>query len=186
MDHTIRTQSKITTIACAAEIAAIIGMLILGMLFAYVLYALLFNGAEVDLRIREEFLEKGVATVFSIKERILGIFLLLASDFWGLYGIHTARKLFAGYLRGEVFTVLAATRLKMIGWVVVLLAPISQMAETAGIFYFSRIDHPERIRLHLSLEDTDVYAIVFGLLILVVGHVMHEAVRLSDENRSFV
>ena len=177
---------KITNIARAAEIAALMGMLIIAAVFFFTVYVLVANGVQADAQIVDKFLAEGTKASFTTSQRLMGAALMLLSDFLGLFGLYTARKLFTGYQAGEVFTELAATRLRTIGWVVVLLAPISQISQTIGVFYFTRIADPGRFRVNISLEDTDVYAIVFGLLIVVIGYVMYEAVRIAEENKSFV
>lgn len=65
-------------------------------------------------------------------------------------------------------------------------APISTVVEMLAVGYLARIANPAKVVVDVSLDDGDIYAIVFGLLILVVGHVMYEAVKLFDENKSFV
>ena len=186
MDERNNVTKNITTVARVAEIAALIGMLIITAVFFYSIYFLIADSVLTDTQIVDEFLAQGTQASFTTTQRLVGATLMLLSDFLGLFGLFTARKLLIGYQRGEVFTVLAATRLKIIGWVVVLLAPISQISETVGIFYFTKIVNPGHTRLSLSLEDTDVYAMVFGLLIVVIGYVMYEAVRISEEHKSFV
>ncbi len=177
---------KIMTIARTAEIAALIGMLIIAAVFVFVVYFLIGDGGQADVYISRQFLGEGVKASFTISQRLVGAGIMLLPDFLGLFALYTARKLFAGYQCGEVFTALAATRLKMIGWALVLLAPVSQIADMIGIYYINSIAHPKQVRISISLEDTNIYAIVFGLLIVVVGYVMYEAVRISDENKRFV
>ncbi len=177
---------KIMAIARTAEIAALIGMLIIAAVFVFAVYFLVGGGGQADVYISREFLDEGVKASFTISQRLVAAGIMLLPDFLGLFALYTARKLFAGYQCGEVFTALAATRLKMIGWALVLLAPVSQVADTIGIYYINSIAQPKQVRINISLEDTHVYAIVFGLLIVVVGYVMYEAVRISDENKRFV
>ena len=177
---------KIIKIARTAEVAALIGMLIIAIVFFFAVYFLVGQGGQADAHIIRQFLDDGVQASFTTSQRLVGASLMMLPDFLGLFGLYTARKLFAGYQRGDVFTALAATRLKIIGWVLVMLAPVSQIADTIGIFYFTRLIEPKRVRIDISLEDTHVYAVVFGLLIVVVGYVMYEAVRISEENKSFV
>ncbi len=186
MTKTSLVARKIVTIARAAEIAALIGMVLIAAVIFYAVYFLFGNGGLADAHIVKQYLKDGTQADFTSSQRLVGVMFALASDCLGLLGLYTARRLFAGYQRGDVFTALAATRLKLIGWVVVLLAPVSQLAQTAGILYFTQIVTPGRMRVDVSIEDSDVYAIVFGLLIVVVGYVMYEAVRISDENESFV
>ncbi len=177
---------KIMTIARTAEVAALIGMLIIAAVFILTVYIVVGDGGQADAYISQEFLDEGVRASFTVSQRLAIASIMLLPDFLGLFALYTARKLFAGYQCGEVFTALAATRLKMIGWALVLLAPVSQIANTIGIYYITSIAQPKRVHINISLEDTNVYAIVFGLLIVVVGYVMYEAVRIADENKRFV
>ena len=114
--------------------------------------------------------------------------LMLLPDFLELFGLYTARKLFTGYQTGEVFTELAATRLKdhRLGRCLAG-AGFPDVANHQGIFYFTMDCRTQGgFASIISLEDTDVYAIVFGLLIVVIGYVMYEAARICEENKGFV
>jgi len=186
MTEIIKTHPKINKLARYAELAAIIAQLILVLSFAYLFYMLFFDGSGFDEGISELFLEKEKRIALTFWQRGIGLILIILMDLIGLSGLNAARKLFKGYQRGEIFAPVAAKRLIFIGWMVVLLAPASQFATTIGILFFNSLKKPNTNALTFSLDSTDFYAIVFGLLIVVVGHIMYEAVQLSNENKSFV
>ena len=72
------------------------------------------------------------------------------------------------------------------GWAVVALAPCSVLTEMlVGLAATWHAAEGER-QLALELGDADVYAAVFGLMLVVSGRVMGEAARLAEENEGFV
>ena len=95
-------------------------------------------------------------------------------------------KLVAGYLRGDVFTLEAANRFRVIGWMIALLFPIGVLCQTIAHMLVTLWTSPGRLSIEIGIGDGDVFALVFGLLIVVVGHVMYQAIAISEENKSFV
>ena len=99
--------------------------------------------------------------------------------------------LFRGFRRGGVFNLQSALRLRKIGWIIFALAPVSMLSEALGTLAVTCLsncgnDIADDVRISVSFDDTDVYALVIGLLIVAVGHIFVEAVRLSDENEAFI
>ncbi len=177
---------RIITLARYAQIATLLGFILLTGASLYAFFACAFDEASANTLLKQEFLDPNSTAVFTLLERLLGITLLFAPTLIGIIALGSAFNLFAGYRRNEIFTKAAAARLRFIGWMVVLLSPVNQIAQTLGTAFFSPLEEPGRVRVEVSFTDTDIYAIVFGLLIVVIGHIMYEATNLSDENRSFV
>lgn len=113
------------------------------------------------------------------------------TDVLGFWFCCVAYALFKGFRVDGVFTLKAALRLRKIGWLIFVLAPVSILSELLGILALTCLSNcgnaiADDVRITLSLNDTDVYALVIGLLIIAVGHIFVEAVRLSEENEAFV
>lgn len=110
----------------------------------------------------------------------------MAVDLLGLILLWTAMQLFAGYRRGEIFAPRAAMRLRRIGLMLVLMAPVSILGDLLTVLLLTLDNAPGGKSLSLSIDDGDIYAVVIGLIIMAVGQIMTEALRLSEENQSFV
>lgn len=175
---------SVQTLARCAEIAAFIGMMLFGVYLSYMLASSL-NGS-IDAAISEEFLDSGKTGRFSPWQRGFAALLGIVPDLFGIAALASARGLFEGYRRGEIFTLAASARLRFIGWMVVLLAPVGMLTRTIGIAVFTAWTEPGRLNIDLEIGDGEVYAIVFGMLIVVVGHVMYRAIEIDTENKAFV
>ncbi len=110
----------------------------------------------------------------------------VGSDIIGLLILSTAFQLFAGYRRGEVFVTRAAVRLRRIGALLIAIGPVSILGEMLCVALLTAGNAPGERQLTFVIDDSDVYAIVIGLIVMAVGHIMTEALRLSEENQSFV
>lgn len=98
----------------------------------------------------------------------------------------TARALFIGIRTMGVFVQNTARRLRIIGWTIVVMAPASILSElilTALMRWWA--DNSE-FTVQISIADTDFYAVVTGLLLVVVSQIMLEAIRIHEENGAFV
>ena len=102
------------------------------------------------------------------------------------YALYHAFCLFAGYRRGEIFTVRAAERLRHIALAVVgavFMSPFVQAALSAALS-FSAAPGKRSITVSISLQDYLVATL--GGLLLAIAYVMAEAVRIAKENREII
>lgn len=127
-----------------------------------------------------------VTTTLTKPQEIVGALFFTATDFLGIFMLLTARALFRGFRHTGVFTPEAVTRLRRIGLIIIALAPVSILSTTLANFILTLWITGNSVSISITLDDTDVYAIVIGLVITAVSQVMLEAVRLSEENRAFV
>jgi hypothetical protein len=134
---------------------------------------------------------------YAVPMRISMMLLSLMLYVWGMFALYRSWILFRGYSNGEIFSALSAKRLSSVGWAVVLISPISKLSEYYQIkaLLFSKtpmdfLAHYGMIDLNIlvyvGVNDLDVYAIVFGLLIVMVGRILEEAARIAEENKSFI
>ena len=177
---------KIRVISRIAELVAIFGLALSSAALVYGLYLLALDGSAFDAEIAGNFLGTDKTITLTLGQRMLGVLFMSLSNIVGIVGLFQARQLFAGYQKGQIFTARAASRFQLIGWVLVILVPASKIEETLGSFYFNKILEPSKSKVVFSFLDVDIYALVFGLLLVVVGYVMHTAVTISDENKGFV
>jgi len=118
--------------------------------------------------------------------RFFSIALMFFSSLPGIFALWVTFGLFAAYRRGEVFTVRSAKRLNLIGWLIFALAPVSILAGLIANAAFAHWAEPGDVSVNLSFEEGDIYALIFGLLVVIVSHAMKQAVSISEENKEFV
>lgn len=169
-----------------AQVATLGGLAIFVFAFSYFIYASLSDSSFFDGQLVELFEDPNITGPFTNMERLTAVGLMLIEDSTGILALWASFRLFTEYRRGNVFTLLAAARLRFIGWMVVLLTPIDMVVETVGTALFTYWAHPGKVNISISFEDVHVFALVFGLVIVVIGHVMYQAIAISDENSAFV
>jgi hypothetical protein len=177
---------KIKNVALSAQIFAVLGLVLLlggiGFLFiASFLFPEIVNGVILDLIEKPELKQS-----FSMAQRFSMMSLILLIEMPGVIALYSSVLLFGGYRRGGIFTGKASSRLRTIGWALVAMPMVSAVVGTLMTAYLKTFIDPAKVELDLTYDESDVYAIVFGLLAVAVGHIMYEAAQLSDENRSFV
>jgi len=168
------------------EWAANFGLFLFVAVAAYVLYQTMSGSVDqnqgfgLDLDINEF-----VATLSGVKLWAIAL-ITSVQDILGFVLFLTVRALFIGIRTMGVFVQSTARRLRIIGWTIFAMAPANILAElisTALTRWWA--DHSE-LTVHISITDTDVNAIVIGLVLVIVSHIMLEAIRIYDENGAFV
>ncbi|MEP0519205.1 MAG: DUF2975 domain-containing protein [Hyphomicrobiales bacterium] len=169
-----------------AQVATLSGLAMFVLAFGYFTYASLTDPTFFDVQLVDLFEDPNITGPFTNLERFTAVVLMLIEDSTGILALWASFRLFTEYRRGNIFTLTAAARLRFIGWMVVLLTPIDMVVETFGTALYTHWAQPGKVNISISFEDVHVFALVFGLVIVVVGHVMYQAIAISDENSAFV
>jgi Protein of unknown function (DUF2975) len=166
-------------VMCAISLAVPIAVVLLSLLSESWRAYFMFKGLQVD----------GKAPIpMSPDTQRLVILASLPAILCQTFAMWSGWKLFSGYRRGEVFTQGAAKCMTRIGWALLAIAPLglwttfivgkilSEPAQTGGA----------AVSVPFSAADIDFTAIAFGLMAILIGRVLGEAAKLSEENRLFV
>ncbi len=185
----MKQNDKITRLAGFGMLASGFGIAALCALFVAMLLYLF--GLIEGFDLLKAFGISDLVASLDFKGRVVAAFFWLMTDVLGLWLCCVAFALFKGFRDFGVFTRDAAQRLRKIGWIIFAFSPVSIFSGGVGTVAVSCLYNcadgiEDNVRLSVSLDDTDVYAIVIGLLIVAVGHIFVEAVRLSEENEAFV
>jgi Protein of unknown function (DUF2975) len=103
-----------------------------------------------------------------------------------IYGLLAARRMFAEFARGEVFTESAARHLRTFAATVLAQAPLGPLT-AAGFSAALSLGNPPGLRaIAIAFSINDYFVLIVGGVLFAAATVMREAARLADENRSFV
>lgn len=94
--------------------------------------------------------------------------------------------LFARFGRGQVLEEENAERLTRIGWLLTALGMATPLARTLQGLALTFDNPPGQRQLAISIDPGTFGALAAGAALVAFGLVLREAVRLSDENQSFV
>lgn len=149
--------------------------------------AMPLNIEWLDENLRREIaVGEGVSLAITPATRTIAYLMMLSVTAIFIFALWTAYRLFADYARGEIFTELAASRLSRIGWAVVAMSPSSTLVDTLSTIVLTINNPPGQRHVSITLDATDLIAIVGGLVLVAVGRIMLEATRVAEENRQFV
>src|SRR5262249_51685382 len=103
-----------------------------------------------------------------------------------VYGLVAVRALFRECAQGRALTARAAHHLQMFAASVAVQAPLGPLTSALLSVAVSMAD-PAGQRLHaITFSLPDVYALIIGGALFAAATVLCEAVRLADENATFV
>lgn len=103
-----------------------------------------------------------------------------------LYGLWNLRLLFDAYARGQVFAAAPARHIRNVGMSMLANMVMSVIVHSISSVVLT-IDNPAGSRqLSISFSSDSYMLLLMGGLLVVIGWVMREASRISDENRRFV
>jgi hypothetical protein len=103
-----------------------------------------------------------------------------------LAGLLAMRRLMALFETGFVFTERAALEITRIGWYVAMIAPVSIGCMTLGSVLLTWSNGPGQRAFNFQFGVGDILALSYGGLLIIIGIVMREAAKISDEHRQFV
>ena len=103
-----------------------------------------------------------------------------------LYVLWQARTLAALYGRGRVLTTDSADAIRRIGAGLLAMVALDILSGPLTTVLASLGNPPGQRVLALSLEGADLGLVLAGGVMTMIGWAMTEAVRVADENRSFV
>lgn len=179
-------QRRIITFSWWGQTVAFLAMMAMIAGLAAFFYGVAFGLDRVVEQLIRDFGVQDITETLKPSQRWVASFLWFIPDLFGFAMMFGAWRLFQGFRTFGVFTHDSADRLRSIGWCIFAIAPANIITTSIGASYLAFTNTPSSGRLHLSLEDTDVYALLIGLIIIAVGHIMVQAVEISNENKSFV
>lgn len=117
----------------------------------------------------------------------LGLMVLLAAPLGvALFGLWKIRALFACYALGDVFSERPARHIWWAGFAMVLNALLTIVTYSLGSLVLT-YDNPVGEKQFAVAVSSDLFFVFLtGGLLMVIGQVLHEAGRISAENRQFI
>jgi len=103
-----------------------------------------------------------------------------------LWALWTARRLFVRLAAGDVFRTETGTLLRRFGLALLMYAGLGPLVGAAMSWIVTMQNEPPNRRLQLGVSDQDIVLALVGTLIVVIGSVLADAVRIADENRQIV
>jgi hypothetical protein len=163
------------------------GMATLGFIFVCGLSVVFIaNPAWFDSVIRDAFPELPGLTALTPTKRIGLMGVSALPLFLSLYGLWHLRLLFAAYRDGKIFGDEAPAHLLKVGLAMAGNAFAGVLAHSLGSLILTYGNAPGERHFSVMLSDNTYTLILTGGLLVVIGWVMGEAARISDEIRQII
>lgn len=161
-------------------------LILLSGVILFFLWTALSNSGEAARILAGQLSMDEPAPMLSVPKALLLTLLWLITDAVAFVMLLQIRALFVGIRARGVFTTMTAERLRRIGWLVFVIAPLGVLVNMCASMLLHHWRDPTELHGSISMSDGDFYAMVVGLVIIAVGHIMVDASRLDAENRAFV
>jgi hypothetical protein len=178
--------SRIRKLARYACGFSMLGAVISIVTIAYYAILMMIDTPAIDDAIREEFVAAGRTITINGVSRTLAFVFEITPMLIGIYIFLQAVQLFRQYMGGKVFTFEAAGKLNKIGWAVTALAPLGILFETLAVLALTIYNPPGQKQLSIGISETEIYAIILGLLLVTLAKILHEAANISEENQAII
>lgn len=179
-------QLRIQTLSNVAKWCARFGLFAFTLAMVFLAFKIFFAPSGLEDAFEQLKLPNGFIGGLPLAVRVLLFAIAVASMFPGVIGFCVATELFSSFSKGEVFTSDASEKISLIGWALVALP----LANTVGNLLVSGIlflfKTTGKVSFSIDFDDGDLMAVVFGLLFVILGRVMKEATKLSEENKQFI
>ena len=176
----IRRLSRIGLFASTAAFILASGFL------GYYFWCLAVGDAETVTTLIDELEIADYVTTLTTAQRWVAGLLWISVNLLGVLMLWYVRMLFAGFLERGVFTTYSARCLRRVGILILLLGPVSVLTVLIAGIVITAWTSGSSAHGAIAIMDSDVYALVIGLVITAVSHIMLDAARLADENDAFV
>jgi hypothetical protein len=122
----------------------------------------------------------------SVAQQIAGFAIEMIPFAAAFYTLMTLNSICARYARGEIFGPRTGTAYRSLGKGLLWLGVAHGLYATllTAVFTFSL--EKREIAFSLGLSLSDLYLLIVGGAVMMLGHVMEEAHRLHQENSEFV
>ncbi len=97
-----------------------------------------------------------------------------------------ARRFFTCYVSGELFPQNSSAEISRIGKLFLILAILGPIIRMLAVLIMTWTNPPGQKQFVLSLSTNDGLLIILSAILLMVGHVLAEARRLSEDNQQIV
>ncbi len=164
--------------------SAVIALLIT--IIGFFTWTSLTDGNELSRLLTDQLELNGPAPLLNSTQATLLTAIWLITDIIALIMLLNIRILFIGIRRLGIFTDQTARRLRRIGWLLFAIGPLNVFVNMGASMLLGYWRDPTALHGSISLDDGDFYAMVIGLVIVAVGHIMVDATRIETENRAFV
>jgi len=114
-----------------------------------------------------------------------GLVALLPSAL-GLFALWQLWQLFGAFADGDALTTRAQDHLRRFAWTLIAMALAHPLYRAALSVVFTLENPPGQRMLSIGLGSDDYVRLLLGAVLLAIAVVMGEAVRATEENRSFV
>jgi Protein of unknown function (DUF2975) len=104
----------------------------------------------------------------------------------GLFTLWQLWQLFGQYALGEVFSRVALAHLRRFAWALLAAAIVTPLFRALMSVVLTLGNGPGKRMLVIGLSWNDYMALLLAVVLLAIATVMGEAVRLAEENESFV
>lgn len=121
----------------------------------------------------------------TIVHRVAGLIVELIPLSPALYALTTLSNICGDYGRGMLFCATTGNRFRSLGISIVLLGCANGLYTTLIIGIFSLLD-TNRVTLAFGLSTSDLYLIVVGCAIAMLGVVMDRAFQIHEENSQII
>ncbi|RZJ07023.1 MAG: DUF2975 domain-containing protein [Rubrivivax sp.] len=121
-----------------------------------------------------------------LRARLLGLAASMLPTSVSLFALWQMWALFGCFAQGELLARRPAQHLRRLGLGLCALAAAQPLGQTFGILALTFGNPKGERQLSFALSSDHYLALLFGLLLLALAQVLHEAARVADENAEFI
>ncbi|RZL31209.1 MAG: DUF2975 domain-containing protein [Rubrivivax sp.] len=121
-----------------------------------------------------------------LRSRLWGLAASMLPTLVSLFALWQMWALFGCFAQGELLARRPALHLRRLGLGLCTLAAAQPLGQTFGILALTWGNGKGQRQLWFGLSSDHYLALLFGLLLLALAQVLHEAARVADENAEFV
>lgn len=181
-----KAENKIKTIASLVKGLSTICLVFLLLSAAYPVFQVVFDNPLNSDPFLKRLLPKGMEMALVPYGELLASITMFLPGLVGATAMLMLRKLFNGFSAGEIYTFSSAARLRALGWAIFLIAPVNIICKFIAVGFLTSFLNFQMMQLSSVIGWGNIKAITIGLIIVIFGQTLHEAVRHAEENKAMI
>lgn len=173
---------KIPTVARYTAVFIVICMIALSLVGLYALYKAITDPASLAEAYPNVTVVGSLSTASIAAIIFMGVFNFLVT----IYVLNRLRLLMVGYAKEDIFSFSAVSHIHAIGAGLIVLAIGSILTTSIDVLALTASNPQGQRSLVIGIQNGDIGFLLSGVVVILIGWIMREAVSISYENKEFV
>lgn len=179
-------QARVARLSTLGAALSFVALLIACAAFCFFVFAVTTSHAGFQAEMLSDLEISAYVDSLTRTQYAVGAFFWLWVDILGIAMIWQVFRLFQDFRQGALMMPATGKRLRRVGVILCAMPLVNIVGLLLGGMILSAWVTQNTVHGGVSIDDSDIYALVVGLVLVAVGHIIAIAAEIDAENRAFI